>query len=117
MINNNIFNVGYRKSRKEHECEFCKETIPKGIKYFYMDYKDGDKMYTFKAHRECKEFFENRFCDPCVQAYRVCDGGCDLYSALFVREIERALGKDLYRSLQRLVKSSFKIIGCYLYVL
>lgn len=46
-------------ARKAHECSFCKEPIPPGIKYdSYAYLLDGDFEH-LKAHRRCpRELYE-----------------------------------------------------------
>ena len=45
---------GTRKSRKEHICDLCCETIKKGEEYAYQNNKNSDGFYISKMHIKCE---------------------------------------------------------------
>lgn len=46
-----------KKSRKEHICELCGDTIPKGSSYKDRVVTDGGNLYHYKEHNECDKVF------------------------------------------------------------
>ena len=53
------------KTRKNHICQGCGKTMPKGSKCYVTTYADGGKAYTIRECEECRDYFvENcRDCD------------------------------------------------------
>ena len=47
-----------RKSRKEHRCCLCGETIVKGAEYIYISYIFDGHIYTDKLHIHCDAMWD-----------------------------------------------------------
>ena len=43
------------KARKDHVCDYCELTIPKGQVYHRQVNKDGGEIYTWRSHLNCDE--------------------------------------------------------------
>ena len=52
-----LTNAHLVKTRKNHTCQGCGKTMPKGSECYVTTCADGGKAYTFRECKECRDYF------------------------------------------------------------
>jgi predicted RNA-binding Zn-ribbon protein involved in translation (DUF1610 family) len=70
----NLLRDGIAKTRKEHKCHGCLETIPKGAEVYYQACADGGRAYSIYMCEECRKWCEDKKCRDCLDMEEAYEG-------------------------------------------